>query len=216
MAEVAIFDFFERSVHVKRKPPRAAEYFVAGVDVGTVNAFACVIVGVNTGKYAQEGKALWTEAEYYFDSKKEGRQKTNLEYADDLQKFLEPYGLKNVYIDPSAAAMKEDLRRKGFHPIDANNDVQYGIEQVSSMLKSGTLSILETCPNLIREIESYVWNPKEAEKGYDEPLKKDDNAIDALRYVIASHKPSTFNVDSYYKKMHEEMKSKYDPYRRPF
>ena len=216
LAEGAIFDFFDRKVNVKERPPRAAEYFVAGIDVGTVNAFACIVMGVSTGKYAQEGKALWAEAEYYWDSRKEGRQKTNGEYAEDLKTFLAPYGLTSVFIDPSAAAMKEDLRRKGFHPIDANNDVNYGIETISSMMKAGTLTVLDKCPNLIREIESYVWNPKEAEKGYDEPLKKDDHAIDAFRYIIATHKPSTFDLDSYYRKKQDEMRQKHDPFRRPF
>lgn len=217
LAEGAVFDFFDRKTHVKERAPKAAEYFIAGIDVGTVNAFACVVIGVSTGRYSQEGKALWAEAEYYWDSKKQGRQKTNSEYAEDLKEFLLPYGVTKLYIDPSAAAMKEDLRRKGFHPIDeTNNDVSYGIEVLASHLKSGTLTILQSCPNLIREVESYVWNPKEAEKGYDEPLKKDDHAIDALRYAIATHRVSTFDQEAYNRKIEQELKQKYDPFRRPF
>lgn len=213
LAEGAIFDFFERNIYVVKKPPRAAEYYIAGVDYGTVNAFSCILVGVSTGRYAQEGKCLWAEKEYYWDSKKEGKQKTNSEYAEDLRIFLEPYGVKQIYIDPSAAAFKEELRRKGLHPVDANNDVNYGIERMSSLLKDGTFFIHQDCTNLLREVESYVWDPKEAEKGYDEPLKKNDHAVDAVRYALASHKPSTFDLDAYYRKQQEAMKNKYDPWK---
>lgn len=188
LADGAIFDFFDRAIHTREKPPCAAEYWIAGIDVGTRNAFACVLIGVSTGKYTQTGKRLWVEREYFWDSATKGRQKTNSEYARDVQLFLEDYGVRDVYVDPSAAAFKEDLRRVGFHPIDANNEVLDGIQMLSNEINCGNLVILEQCENLIREIESYVWDSKKAIKGYDEPIKQDDHAIDALRYAIATHK----------------------------
>jgi len=214
LAEGAIFDFFDRKVNVTKRPPRAAEYFIAGIDYGTVNAFACVVIGVSTGRHLQEGKCLWAEAEYYWDSKKEGRQKTNSEYAEEMRKFLEPYGVRSIYVDPSAAAFKEEIRRKGLRPVDANNDVNYGIENISSNMKNGTLFICEACKNLIREIESYVWDPREADKGYDEPLKKNDHAVDACRYAIATHKVSTFDQDEYYKRQQDQIRQRYDPWKK--
>lgn len=188
MAEGAIFDCFDKRIHVIEKPRHAAEYWIAAVDYGTINPFACVLIGVNTGKFTQTGKYLWVEKEYYWDQSKKGRQKTNGEFATDLVELLEPYGVKNIYIDPSAAAMKEELRRKGFHPVDANNEVEQGIQMVANQLAVGNLFVMDCCPNLIREIEGYVWDAKAAKKGYDEPLKQNDHAVDALRYAIASHK----------------------------
>lgn len=211
LAEGAIFDFFERSTYVVRKPPRAAEYWIAGIDYGTSNAFACLLIGVNTGKYTQTGKCLWVEKEYYWDSKKQGRQKTNSEYAEDVQKFLEDYGVKNVYLDPSAEAFQLELRRKGIHTVHANNDVDNGIQIMTSEMKKGNLFVCDNCTNLIREIESYVWDPKAAEKGYDEPLKKDDHAVDALRYAIASHKVSVYDQKKEEDKKQEWTKSKMHP-----
>jgi len=105
MAEGAVFDFFDLNIHVVKRPPRAAEYFIAGIDYGVSNAFACVIIGISTGKYAQEGKCLWVETEYYWDCKVTGRQKTNFEFANDIAEFIEPYGVKQLYIDPSAAVV---------------------------------------------------------------------------------------------------------------
>lgn len=188
LAEGAIFDFFDIDLHVLKRPPRAAEYWIAGIDVGTSNAFACVLIGVSTGRHEQSGKKLWVEKEYYWDSKIMGRQKTNAEYADDVQAFLEPYGVKQIYIDPSAASFKEDLRRRKMHPIDAINDVLYGINKMCNEMQQGNLFIINECKNLIKEVQAYVWDPRKAKLGEDAPLKVGDHATDAMRYAIATHK----------------------------
>jgi PBSX family phage terminase large subunit len=192
MAEGAIFDFFDRDVHVLKRPPRAADYWIAGIDYGVSNATACVLVGVSTGQYTQTGKCMWVEKEYYWDCRKTGRQKLNSEFADDIQKFLEPYAVRNVYIDPSAASMKLELARRGIHTVDANNDVQEGIERMTSEMSIGNLFVLAECKNLINEIENYVWDEKKSLQGEDAPVKKADHAIDSLRYCINTHKVSVY------------------------
>jgi PBSX family phage terminase large subunit len=193
LADGAVFDFFDEDIYVREKPQRAAEYFVAGIDVGTINAFACVLVGVHTGRQNQSGKHLWVEDEWYWDSKKQGRQMTNSEYADRIQEFLNPYGVKQLYIDPSAAAMKTELRKRHMPTIDADNDVLEGINTMSSEMKKGNLLIMSKCKNLISEIKGYVWDTKASMKGYDQPIKSKDHAIDAIRYVLHTHKVPTYN-----------------------
>lgn len=58
-----------------------------------------------------------------------------------------------------------------------------GISRVKAKLKGENgrpqLYIFSTCVNLIREIKSYFWNG-------DVPKKKDDHALDELRYYIMS------------------------------
>lgn len=211
LAEGAIFDFFDRSVYVLRKPPKAADYWIVGVDYGTNNAFAAVLVGVNCGKYDQSKPMMWAEKEYYWDYKVRGRQKTSSEFADDLKAWLEPYSVKCIYIDPSAANFRLDLQRRGIHPVNADNDVDNGIIKMTSDMKAGKLFICSDCVNLIREIESYVWNPKCIETGEDEPLKRDDHAVDALRYAVQSHKPPTFNQDEHWKKVKEQSQHQWRP-----
>jgi PBSX family phage terminase large subunit len=191
LAEGAIFDFFDRSIHVVSRPPRAADYWIAGIDYGSVNAFACVLVGVNTGRYTGTGKCMWVEKEYYWDPKKTGRQKVNSEFAKDVAEFLEPYYVKHVYLDPSAESFQLELRKIGINTIHANNDVENGIAIMTSEMKSGNLFICSECTNTIREIEGYVWDSKAAEKGWDAPVKKNDHSTDALRYCIATHKVTT-------------------------
>jgi PBSX family phage terminase large subunit len=192
LAEGAIFDFFDRKVHIVNKPPVAAEYWIAAIDYGTVNPFCCLLIGVSTGRYTQTGKRLWVEKEYYYDPKVTGRQKTNSEFANDVTAFLEPYAIKNLYIDPSAAAFQLELQRKGYHVIHADNDVENGIQTMTSEMKKGNLYVCDECVNTIREIESYVWDSKLADKGEDAPLKKNDHSVDALRYAIHTHRVASY------------------------
>jgi PBSX family phage terminase large subunit len=192
LAEGAIFDFFDPNIHVVRRPPRCAEYYVAGIDYGTSNNFACILMGVNTGVKEQLGVSRWFEKEYVWDSKKMGRQKVNSEYADDVVNFLEPYGVRAVYVDPSAASFKLELRRRGLHVVDADNDVIPGLTFMCSEMQQGNLQVCKDCNVLAKEIESYVWDAKKAERGDDEPIKKDDHCIDAGRYVAYTHKVTPY------------------------
>lgn len=214
LAEGAIFDFWDHKLYTCRRPPAAAEYWVAGIDYGTVNAFACILVGVSTGKYTQTGKIMWVEKEYYWDPKKTGRQKVNSEFADDVIEFLEPYGVKQIYIDPSAESFQLELKKRGLHPVHANNDVENGIQKMTSEMKRGALLVCDECTNLIREIEGYVWDPKAADRGYDEPLKKDDHGIDALRYIINTHKVSVYEPYAHQQKQQDFMRDRFTPTRK--
>ena len=196
LAEGAIFDFFDRSLYVCNRPPRCADYWIVGIDYGTNNAFAAVLLGCSAGTYDQSGKMMWVEKEYYWDSKKTERQKTSSEFADDIKAWLEPYSVRGIYIDPAAAHFRLDLQRRGLHPVNAENDVDNGIIKMTSEMKSGRLFVCAECKNLIREIESYVWDPKCSVKGEDAPLKKDDHAVDALRYAVNTHKiPTPYDGD---------------------
>ncbi len=193
LAEGAIFDFFDRKIHVVHKPPRAADYWIAGIDYGASNAFACVLIGISTGQYTHTGKCMWVEKEFYWDYKVKQRQLTNDEFADYVKEFIEPYGVRNIYIDPSALAFKLELQKRGMHITEANNDVYNGIQMMTTEMAKGNLFVCKDCPNLIKEIENYVWDQKKAIQGDDAPVKKGDHAVDALRYCLASHKVTALN-----------------------
>jgi PBSX family phage terminase large subunit len=214
LAEGAIFDFFDRGIHVISRPYRAADYWVAGIDYGVSNAFACVLIGVSTGMYTQTGKQMWVEKEYYWDCKKTHRQKTNSEFADDIESFLEPYGPRMIYIDPSALSMKLELQKRHMKVCEANNDVLYGIQVMTSEMAKGNLFVLKGCENLVREIEGYVWDDKKSKKGEDEPIKKADHAVDALRYVIATHKVQQYDPYKQQETQKDWMQNRYQVGRR--
>lgn len=183
-AEGAIYDMFDTNLHVIDYPPGIAEYYVVGVDYGTSNPCAFVLVGANRNKFPN----VWVEDEYYYDSKAHQRQKTDSEYADDLKNFIKDKSVKAIYIDPSAASFRLELQKQGVSNIyDANNEVNDGIRFVSMYLNNGTMKICASCKNLIKEIQSYVWDPKSQLKGLDKPMKQFDHCSDAWRYAVMSH-----------------------------
>jgi len=65
-----------------------------------------------------------------------------------------------------------------------NKDLFSGINRVKSYFKNSLgerkLFIFKNCVNLIREIKGYYWGNNDA------PIKKDDHALDELRYYIMS------------------------------
>ena len=68
-----------------------------------------------------------------------------------------------------------------------DKDLFSGISKVKTFLKSADgrsrLFIFKNCVNLIREIKGYWWG------NGDNPIKKDDHALDELRYYIMSKSP---------------------------
>lgn len=65
-----------------------------------------------------------------------------------------------------------------------NKDLFSGINRVKSYFRNSEgvrkLFIFKTCVNMIREIKGYFWGQADA------PVKKDDHAMDELRYYIMS------------------------------
>lgn len=193
-AEGAIYDFFDEKIHTIDYGFSNPEYRLLGVDYGTSNPCAFVLLAVNRNKFPN----IWVEDEYYYNSREAQRQKTDAEYADDLKRFIKDRPVSKIYIDPSAASFKVELQRSGMYDLmDAQNEVVDGIRLVSTFLNEGTLKIGRKCKNLISEFQSYVWDPKSSKVGEDKPLKQNDHALDALRYVIYSHffNKSTHSID---------------------
>lgn len=183
-AEGAVYDFFDPSFHCMDLPTNRASFYVAGLDYGTANPFACVLVGVNFDTFPN----MWVEDEYYFNSKIAQRQKTDYEYAEDIENFLRGRTVKALYIDPSALSLKVELMKRGMDNLyDAENEVLDGIRLVAQYLSQGTLKVCRKCKNLINEFQSYVWDTRSTKLGLDKPIKENDHALDALRYALYTH-----------------------------
>ena len=133
-----------------------------------------------------DGYTMWIRNEYYYDSKKQAaqRSKTDAEYADDFEEFVEHDHGVTVIIDPSATSFRTELRNRHYHIREADNDVKNGISVVSTLIQKRRLRAMRgKCPNLEREIESYSWDPKAKERGEEKPIKQNDHAMDAMRYL---------------------------------
>lgn len=184
LAEGAVYDFFEEEVHVLPSSGGVADYYIVGVDYGTTNPCVYLLFGYSLGNYPN----IWLEKEYYYDSKKELIQKSDYEYVRDLQSFIEGYNVKKIYVDPSAASFRQEMRRCGVkNGVDAINDVVPGIRFVGQLLTNGTYKVFSNCTQTIQEFGNYLWDAKASQRGEDKPIKAHDHAMDAQRYALYTH-----------------------------
>lgn len=149
------------------------------VDYGTTNPMVFLDV-------IDDGKTFWIKDEYYYDSKKTTTrlQKTDSEYADDFEKFVDGDHSVTVIIDPSAESFRVELRNRGYRVKEADNTVLDGIRVTMTMIKHRRIRVMRgKCPNFQREIETYVWDEKAAMHGDERPVKTSDHAMDAMRYL---------------------------------
>lgn len=183
MAEGVIYDMFDEVLHVLKKiPDKYSEHQVV-IDYGTKNPTSFILQGINYNEKGQ--RVYYNNKEYYYDGRKEGRQKTDEQYYDDLVEFIGNRIVPTLIIDPSAASFIAVIEQKGrFRVIPANNDVLDGIRSVASCISSGRLFVHESCVNLKREFTSYVWDEKASQRGEDKPIKDNDHALDAVRYGV--------------------------------
>lgn len=183
LASGLIFDAFDDvNVFAEDKEWPAAQYYVASLDYGTVNPTACHIAGVSPSTWPQ----IRIEDEYYYDSRKEGRSKSDAEIADEIKEFISWRPIRALYVDPAAASLKVELRNRNLPVVDANNDVLFGIKVMSKFIANKNIVIRASCTNLIDEIQGYTWDMKAADRGEDKPIKHADHAIDSIRYLVAS------------------------------
>ena len=160
-------------------PDGAAERWVLSLDYGTQNAFSAGLWGLYGG--------VWYRVkEYYYSGRETGIQKTDEEYAQDLDRFTEGIGSATaklrVIIDPSAASFIALLRKRGkYHVLPADNAVADGIRETATAMQTGKIKISPSCKAWIKEAQGYVWDETAAD---DRPVKVDDHAMDDTRYFV--------------------------------
>lgn len=178
VAEGLIYDMFDKAKHMinKIKDTMLPEYYVS-CDYGTQNATVFLL-------WHKSAKGTWIcEKEYYYSGRDKQKQKTDSEYADDLETFIGDIAIKAIILDPSAASFKAELKKRGYKVKKAKNDVANGIRFVSTCLNQLLILFMKECKNTEKEFSSYVWDSKASERGEDKPLKENDHCMDAVRYL---------------------------------
>lgn len=196
-AEGLIFPMFLEAL--AEVPNGEAEDLALSVDYGTQNPFAAI-------SWKKKGGIWYAEREYYHSGRKTGRQKTDDEYANDLEDFMaeeiEDYRTRleasrrepnvpmpskiQLIVDPSAASFIALMKKKDWcKVVKANNDVEDGIRETASAMKRGLIKISCCMSEWRREVEGYVWDERVEE---DKPVKENDHLMDATRYFVKTKK----------------------------
>lgn len=90
---------------------------------------------------------------------------------------------KPIYCDYARPEIIEDLKRSGFNAKEAIKDVKAGINTI----RSEEIYIHHESTNLLKEYKLYSWKSK-GDLIYEEPIKLNDDLLDALRYGVHTHK----------------------------
>lgn len=182
LAEGLIYPMYREAIEDPPTDQQPSEYCLS-IDYGTLNAFSA-------GLWGKYGSVWWRIDEYYYSGRDTGVQKTDDEYAQDLNKWLAPlftpdektgiaryndYQKLPTIIDPSAASFIALLRKKGaYKVIPADNAVADGIRETATALKLGLIKIAKKCGHWIKEAGGYVWDSNAVE---DRPVKENDHCL---------------------------------------
>lgn len=182
IAEGLIYPMWEKVLC--EVPNGVPDEYCLAVDYGTMNAFAALL-------FARFGQTWYAVREYYWSGREKGIQKTDAEYANDLEAWLMDVlevipGKLEVIIDPSAASFIAVLNRSRWAKVRrADNDVGDGLREAANALENGYVKIGNHLENFIAEISGYRWDVKLSEKtGEDKPIKENDHLMDAMRYFV--------------------------------
>lgn len=197
-----VYTEFSRNTHVVKPFIIPAEWprFV-GADHGYRNPACFLWCAIdydgNVYVYKEFYQNEWIIEEIVKGTKEGGRGIVSVNAKDKIE---------GIWIDPSTKADRGkdsdfqtylDFLPKDWSLIPANNEVETGIDRVKQYLKINEktqkprLFIFETCEKVIEQLTQYRY--EELQPGQENvrnikesPVKKDDHAVDALRYAIMS------------------------------
>lgn len=176
--EGLVYKEFSRDRHVIEVYPEESnitETF-AGIDFGFTNPTAVIHLK------RDRDENYFVIAEWY------KTQRTDKQIAE----YVASCNFNRVYPDPESPSAIEELNLHHVSVVEVikNKDsIQTGINKVRELFKTNKLFIHKSCVNLISELETYAYPERRPNMNeYENPIKENDHALDALRYAIATNK----------------------------
>ena len=161
-------------------------YYVGGVDFGWNNPACFLLCGVYDDEFYVLGEVYKTEM-------------TNSEFLTEIRSLLMNHNLTfndldAVYCDSADPEKIEVFIRNGLNAYPSVKNVRAKIHTAQET----KIHIHERCVNLIREMPQYEWKRNKDGEILDEPVKKNDHAVDALCYTcygvfgkLSNHRPAS-------------------------
>ena len=178
LANGLVYPDFSKTIKIQEKANSYSNYWVS-IDYGIMNAVVFQLFGKVAG--INEFHML---KEYYYSGRETGRALDDEIYCHELQKFVDGLKIDYFIIDPSASSLISMIRRRRLGKIKkANNEVIGGIQKVITTARRGEIKVHESCVRTLQEFDMYSWSERE---DAEIPVKKDDHAMDSLRYFVNS------------------------------
>lgn len=192
----AIYDAWDAKRHVLEfdQLPDMDRLLSVGIDYGTTNATAALLLGIGKNVLHPERQALYLLDEWRHDAKHDTERLTDQMLSERIRAWLElphhPSQLSwprpTIIVDPSAASFRQQLHVDKVPTTAADNDVMYGIRTVASLIGSDSLYSTTRTPGWNREVAGYSWDENATLKGEDKPVKVADHSLDGGRYSIVT------------------------------
>lgn len=177
--EGLVYKEFDRTIHLfdDFTQQRNEVAKIAGVDFGYTNPCAVIHIKKDSDNH------YWVTQEYY------KTQQTEAQVGD----YIAACKFSYVFPDPESPSAIKELtdRRVNVREVIKNGDsIKSGIDKVRELLKQKRLHIHKDCIHLITEMEMYRYPDKKPGKNeYENPVKENDHAMDALRYALSMDEP---------------------------
>lgn len=171
-AEGAVYDIFNHADHVRERDVNEFKYWYLAQDEGYTNPAVILLVG-------EDGDGRLHIAREYYE-----RGKLQKDVVLIAHEWMIEKSVRLDAVDAAAAGLIADLRDAGIPAEPHKGRVLDGITLIQQYLKvqddgRARLTVDPACVNTINEFESYTWK-----SGKDEPVKENDHALDALRYLV--------------------------------
>lgn len=172
-AEGVVYKDFNQHVHYIDSTELNSVNFVsyfAGVDWGYEHLGSIVVIGKD-------------DRGVFYLLEEHAAQHEEIDYWADVAKGIKTrYGNINFYCDSARPEHVKRFKREHLRAFNADKAVIAGIEEVSRLFKTNQLKVVKDRVKVFRdEIFQYVWN-----KNTGEPVKTNDDVLDAVRYAIYS------------------------------
>lgn len=189
-AEGAVLKELDSTIHFIEWFPVPCEWEVyCGIDLGYINPFCYLMAALSPEE------ELFFFAEHYQREtllKEHARIIFDMEHDTDMFTGdpLDMTGIPVTRYSDHARQERAELESYGIWTEPADKDVSHGIELFNRLLKPkpngrASVYVMDTCPNLQREMQGWRYKTaKEGSEDKEQPIKVDDHAIDAARYVI--------------------------------
>ena len=178
--EGRVYQDFQRSLHVIEAHAIPEDWRKwRSIDFGTRNPFCCLWLAIDPSD-----DTLHVYREHY------QAERTLRQHAAAIARMTGSERIATTIADPEDRGARLALAREHNLPtVAAPKSIRAGINAVAERLHCNAeglpgLVIHSSCRNVIREIEGYIWQKKNTKLDQpDKPLKRDDHAMDALRYA---------------------------------
>ena len=197
IAEGAIYDMFDETVHVFHDDPKPDEINICcDYGVSTVTTFG--VMGIK--KDLKEGNKYYLLEETYYDAAVKGVAQSDSDRVNDLVHLQDKYNLdrrNTIYLPHDAASLKAECRKDKRIKMKVRTyapDTFRDIHIIQDLFYNQRFFIHESCKDSINQAQTYSWDIKAQQRGEDKPMKVNDHACDMWRGGIMGPRRSRRKV----------------------